>query len=158
MPPRLAPASRTRNRLRLIVGLCALLTLASLCEAAPQPYTGTDYSGTYDCKGQDDHEGPYTGVVTLKLVRAQSTGAYGAYDFKLEVPGYGAYPGQAAGKGNTLAIHFALTDPSTQDYGTGIAELRRVKGPHGLKWAFRKYYYEPAFKGGNFGFEDCVQR
>ena len=96
-------------------------TLIACCaHAAPPPYTGPDFSGTYNCTGEDSHEGPYKGTVTLALVRAQSTGAYGAYEFKLEVPGYGAYPGEAAAHGMEMAIHFANTDPKTKDFGTGI--------------------------------------
>jgi hypothetical protein len=97
---------------------------------------------------------PFTGVVTLELVREQSTGPYGAYRFKLEVPGYGSYPGHAAARGRQMAIHFALTDQSTKDYGTGIAEFSHQGG----KWSFRKYYYEPEYKDGNFGIERCVKR
>ena len=131
-------------------------TLIACCaHAAPPPYTGPDFSGTYDCTGEDSHEGPYKGTVTLALVRAQSTGAYGAYEFKLEVPGYGAYPGEAAAHGMEMAIHFANTDPKTQDFGTGIARFSRSKAGN---WTFHKYYYEPQFKGGNFGTEDCVHR
>ena len=26
------------------------------------------------------------------------------------------------------------------------------------KWSFSKYYFEPKFKGGNFGTERCVQQ
>ena len=100
---------------------CAQLCATTVAHAAPKPYTGPDYSGHYDCKGQDDHEGPYTGEVTLTLVPSQSSGPHGAYRFQLDVPGYGSYPGEAAGKGKVLAIHFALTDPSTHDHGTGIA-------------------------------------
>ena len=86
---------------------------------------------------------------------AQSTGRFGAYDFKLEVPGYGTYPGQAAAEGNKMGIHFALTDQTTKDFGTGIATF--IKNKHG-KWSFTKFYYEPEFKGGNYGTEACVQR
>lgn len=135
----------------------ALTATLALTFAAPAfaDYHGPDYSGLYDCTGQDSQEGPYTGTVTLKLNKPQSTGAYGAYDFKLEVPGYGAYPGEAAGQGAVLAIHFANTDPATHDYGTGIARFsKNAKG----KWRFHKFYYEPEFKGGNHGTEDCVQR
>ncbi|HJV24586.1 MAG TPA: hypothetical protein VJ673_02820 [Aromatoleum sp.] len=122
---------------------------------APIPFKGVDYSGVYDCTGKDSHEGPYTGIVTLELVRAQSNGEYGAYRFKLEVPGSGAYPGHAAAKGKEMGIHFANTDPATKDYGTGFASFAKNKKG---KWAFTKYYYEPEFKGGNFGSEYCVQR
>lgn len=129
--------------------------------AASRPraaFTGPDFSGVYDCKGEDDHEGPYTGTVTLERVASQSIGGHGAYRFLLDVPGYGRYPGHAAAHGMQMAIHFALTDPGTKDYGTGIATFRKVKAAGGGKWSFRKYYYEPEFKGGNCGFEDCVQR
>lgn len=131
--------------------LAALLPVPAL--AAPA-FTGTDYSGIYDCSGDDAHEGKYTGVVTLALDRAQSVGEYGAYSFKLEVPGYGTYLGQAAAHGQQMAVHFALTDQSTRDYGTGIARFSRKNG----KLGFHKYYYEPEFKGGNYGTEDCRRR
>jgi hypothetical protein len=122
---------------------------------AGEPFTGTDYSGVYDCIGQDAKEGEYTGIVTLKLNVKQSSGKYGAYDFKLEVPDYGTYPGQAVSLGKTLAIHFALNDSISKDYGTGIATFAKNKKG---KLTFHKFYYEPEFKGGNNGTEDCVQR
>lgn len=132
----------------------AAVFAANAAFAAPA-YTGPDYSGVYDCTGQDAHEGPYKGTVTMTLVRQQSTGNHGAYAFKLEVPGYGTYLGEAAGEGDKVAMHFALKDQSTKDYGTGIATFSKDK--RGL-WSFSKYYYEPEFKGGNFGTEACVQR
>lgn len=132
-----------------------LLCLACGAAYAHAPFTGEDFSGTYECAGNDSHEGKYTGTVTLDLVRAQSFGKNAAYTFKLEVPGYGSYPGQAAARGREMAIHFALTDTSTKDYGTGIASFSKNKAG---KWSFSKYYYEPEFKGGNYGTETCRQR
>jgi hypothetical protein len=136
-----------------VLMLLAGAMLATSAHAQP-PYTGPDFSGSYACIGNDSKEGPYTGTVTLKLVRAQSSGEYGAYDFNLQVPGYGAYPGEAASHGMRMAIHFANTDPKTKDFGTGIATFARKGG----KWSFHKYYYEPQFKGGNFGTEDCTHQ
>jgi hypothetical protein len=132
-----------------------LLAAFCSCAAAEPAFTGIDFSGSYDCRGQDHQEGPYTGSVTLELVRERSTGPYGAYLFKLEVPGYGAYPGHAAARGRQMAIYFANTDPATRDYGTGIANFSRNKAG---KWTFSKFYHEPEYKGGNFGRETCVQR
>lgn len=138
-----------------ILSFLAALSILSASAYAKQAYTGPDLSGTYNCQGQDSHEGPYTGVVTLALVESQSSGPHGAYRFTLEVPGYGRYPGHAAARGKTMAIHFANTDPSTKDFGTGIASFSRTKAG---KWSFAKYYYEPEFKDGNFGTEVCTQR
>lgn len=138
--------------------LCPLLLVFAACSAnaGNKPsFTGPDFSGMYECKGDDSHEGAYTGTVTLKLVREQSFAKNGAYNFKLEVPGFGAYPGHAAASGNMVAIHFALTDQTTKDYGTGIATFSKSKSG---KWQFTKYYYEPEFKGGNYGTETCSQR
>lgn len=131
-----------------------LLFAGNLALAAPA-FTGPDLSGIYDCTGQDHHEGAYTGVVTIELVRERSTGPNGAYLFKLEVPGYGAYPGHAASRGREMAIYFANVDQATRDYGTGIAHFSRNKAG---KWTFAKFYHEPEFKGGNFGRETCIQR
>jgi hypothetical protein len=136
-----------------IIGLC-LLAIAPMASAKPA-FTGQDFSGVYDCKGDDSHEGKYTGTVTMELVPSQSVNNYGAYKFKLEVPNYGTYSGQAAAHGTHAAMHFALTDQSTKDYGTGIADFKKNKTG---KWSFSKYYYEPEFKGGNYGTEECTLR
>lgn len=143
------------SALLLALGLNAGLH-PTVAGAAPQAaFTGPDFSGTYDCKGQDSHEGPYTSTVTLQRVKEQSTGRFGAYTFRMDVPGYGSYPGHMAADDRHAAIYFALTDPAPKDYGTGIARFSRAKSG---KWQFSKYYYEPEFKGGNFGTESCVQR
>ena len=134
--------------------IAAILLSANNAFAAPA-FTGQDYSGAYDCTGKDAHEGPYTCTVTMTLNRSQSTGNHGAYQFKLEVPGYGTYLGEAAAEGNKVAMHFALQDQTTKDYGTGIATIRKDKAG---RLGFHKYYYEPEFKGGNYGTEDCVLR
>ena len=114
----------------------------------------TDFSGVYTCTGDDAHEGKYSGTVTMKLKPEHSKGSYASYDFKLEVPGYGTYLGHAAANGNVAAMHFALTDQTTKDYGTGIAQFKMDKQG---KLHFHKFYFEPEFKGGNTGLEDCVR-
>lgn len=136
--------------------MAALLLMGTCLNAAAQPgFSGTDYSGVYDCTGDDAHAGKYTGTVTLKLIPAHSRGTYASYDFKLEVPGFGTYLGHAAGHGDQLAMHFALTDQATRDYGTGIAVMRTDgQGQTG----FHKFYYQPEYEGGNTGLEDCMRR
>ena len=138
---------------KLLVILALVLSAAGVPAAPKAPFAGPDFSGTYDCKGDDSHEGAYTSTVTLQLVRDQSIGRHGAYAFRMDVPGFGTYLGHAASNERMLAIHFALTDPLPKDYGTGIARVS--KGPRG-KWQFSKYYYEPEFKGGNHGTETCT--
>ena len=134
--------------------MAVVMLLAGAVQAKPG-FTGQDFSGVYDCTGDDAHEGKYKGTVTLTLNRNQSVGQYGAYDFKLEVPDFGVYLGEAAADGHNMALHFALTDQKTRDYGTGIATVRMNKQG---RLSFRKFYYEPEYKGGNHGTEDCVRR
>ncbi len=121
---------------------------------ADSTFIGEDYSGVYACVGNDGHEGKYTGTVTLTLKPELSFSRYASYDFRLDVPEYGTYLGHAAANGRHVAMHFALTDPSTKDYGTGVAEMKKVKG----HWRFHKFYFEPEYKGGNTGTEDCIQK
>jgi len=136
------------------IALLMLAAVPALAQAKPA-FTGPDYSGVYDCTGDDAHEGKYTGTVTMTLDPAQSVGSHGAYQFKLEVPGFGAYLGQAVSEGDRIAMYFALTDQKTRDYGTGLATVKKDgKG----RTSFHKFYYEPEFKGGNYGTEDCVLR
>ncbi len=132
--------------------ICNLLLLASFNGYAAQA-TVQDFSGVYNCTGDDAHEGKYAGVVTMALKPAHSKGNYASYDFKLEVPGYGSYLGHAAANGNQVAMYFALQDQTTKDYGTGIAEMK--KNANG-QWSFHKFYFEPEFKGGNTGVEECT--
>ncbi|WP_036302964.1 hypothetical protein [Methylotenera sp. L2L1] len=129
-----------------------LLLIVSFSSHAEAVNT-TDFSGVYNCVGDDAHEGKYTGTVTMRLKPEHSKANYASYDFKLEVPEYGTYLGHAAANGHHVAMHFALQDQTTKDYGTGIAEMKKnVKG----QWSFHKFYFEPEFKGGNTGVEDCV--
>ncbi|NLY27256.1 MAG: hypothetical protein GX049_06865 [Alcaligenaceae bacterium] len=117
-------------------------------------FSGPNFSGEYSCEGDDSHDGKYTAKITLQLIPEHSIDDNGAYSFKLESAGYGVYTGFAAAQGTTAAIYFANTDPSTKDYGTGVATFNKNSQD---KWAFKKYYYEPEYKGGNYGFETCTQ-
>lgn len=140
--------------MKKLIWIIAALTVTGYAQAKPA-FTGQDYSGVYDCTGDDAKEGKYKGTVTLTLKPEQSTGQYGAYYFKLEAQGFGVYRGEAAADGDKMAIHFALNQPNTNDVGTGIATFtKNGQGKH----TFHKFYYESAYKGGNYGFEDCVQR
>lgn len=135
------------------------LSLCISCLIAAQVYA-MDMSGVYACTGDDAHEGKYTGTVTMKLRPEHSKGADASYDFQLEVPDYGTYKGHAAVHGMYAAMHFALPIENgeyggkTHDFGTGIAEFKKnAKG----QLSFRKFYFEPAFKGGNTGIEVCTR-
>lgn len=133
----------------------AVFTINTASAAKTSPVAYKDYSGVYTCTGDDAHEGKYTGTVTMTLKPEHSNDSYASYDFKLEVPGYGTYLGHAAANGNHVAMHFALADQSTKDYGTGIAKMtKNAKG----QWTFHKFYFEPEFKGGNTGVEDCTRK
>jgi len=138
--------------MKTLAAVLALFACSNLAYAKPA-FTAPDYSGVYACTGVDAHEGKYTGTVTMQLVPEQSVGDHGAYRFKLEVPGFGVYMGHVVSEGDKLAIHFALKDQATKDYGTGIATIRKEKNG---KWAFKKFYYEPEYKGGNTGTEECA--
>ncbi len=142
--------------MRFMVSFILLLS-SSLGFAAGKtpPFSGPDFTGVYQCTGNDTHEGEYKGKVTIKLKKEHSQAQYGSYDFLLEVPGFGKYPGHMAANGLNAAIYFALENQSTHDFGTGIAQFtKNAKG----QWQFHKFYYEPQFKGGNSGFEDCVKQ
>lgn len=124
------------------------------------PALAEDFSGVYACTGVDSHEGKYTGTVTMKLHPEHSKGQDASYDFELAVPDYGVYKGHAAVHGWQAAMHFALPmqngeyGGNTHDFGTGIAQFK--KNSQG-EITFRKFYFEPAFKGGNTGVENCVR-
>jgi hypothetical protein len=142
--------------MKYLVFILAMLTsFNAVAGKKPPVKTYQDYSGVYACTGDDAHEGKYTGTVTMTLKPEHSRDSYASYDFKLEVPEYGTYLGHAAANGNNVAMHFALQDQATKDYGTGIAKMtKNAKG----QWSFHKFYFEPEFKGGNTGVEDCVKQ
>lgn len=135
----------------IIAAIMPLCAAAATPPAATAPFTGTDYSGVYTCRGEDHHDGKYKGTLTLKMDRMQSTGPYGAYSLTLKVPDYGTYTGEAVSLNKTLALRFALSK-SSDDHGLGIAT---VKTDHRGVVSFRKYYYEPDYKKGNWGMEEC---
>jgi hypothetical protein len=142
-------------KMRFLATVLLVTSVSVTPVAQATPFTGQDFSGVYQCTGDDAHEGKYAGTVTMQLKPEHSRDKYASYDFKLEVPGYGTYLGHAAANGNHVAMHFALKDQSTRDYGTGIATIKKNKQG---KWSFHKFYFEPEFKGGNTGVEDCVKQ
>ena len=60
--------------LRKLVTVIALATTPAWAAQASAPFTGADYSGRYECTGQDKHIGSYKGVVDMALDAKQSTG------------------------------------------------------------------------------------
>ena len=131
------------------------LIASSLSVAAHKipAFTGPDFTGVYQCTGLDMHEGEYKGKVTLKLKKEHSQAQYGSYDFLLEVPGYGKYPGHMAANGLSAAMHFALENQSTHDFGTGISQFSKNAI---WKLQFHKFYFDKQFICGNSCFDDCV--
>ncbi|MFT3930351.1 MAG: hypothetical protein QM709_08660 [Spongiibacteraceae bacterium] len=134
--------------------VAAALFVGSM-QANAGTFTGTDFSGSYDCTGNDQHDGKFKGTITLQLVRAQSNGEYGSYNLTFEAEGFGGYTGYAAAHGTHMALQFANKDLSTKDYGNSIVTFSKTKSD---KWQFESFYYEPEYYGGNFGSETCVMR
>lgn len=139
----------------LIPVLAALAALSA--QAKPAAHTAPDFSGTYDCKGKDEHDGNYKGALVLKLIPEKSFGQYGAYTLTSDVAGLGTYAGYVATQGTHMSMYFGLKEPNSKDYGTGVATFSKGKGKGG-KWTFHLFYFEPEYNGGNFGLEDCVRR
>ncbi|POA18690.1 hypothetical protein C1886_15815 [Pseudomonas sp. FW300-N1A1] len=131
----------------------AFISLPAL--AAHPPFTGTDYTGQYQCTGMDSHIGEYKGTVDIKLNPEQSTGPYGAYRFTLTLADKSFYDGFAAAHEKSMAIYFAYSDPTPKDYGVGIANFK--SGADG-KVSFTKYYYGPEYEGGGHGMETCIRQ
>jgi len=139
--------------IKKILASLAFVSLPAL--AAPPPFTGTDYSGHYQCTGMDSHIGEFKGTVDMKLNPEQSTGPYGAYSFTLTLTDNSLYNGFAAAQETSLAIYFAHTDPALKDYGVGIAQVGTSADG---KVSFTKYYYGPEYEGGGHGMETCTRQ
>lgn len=135
------------------ITLLALISHAAV--AAANTFTGTDFSGSYDCTGTDRHDGNFKGSITLQLVRAQSHDDFAAYNIRFEAEGFGGYNGYAAARGNQMALFFANNDPKTKDFGNSIVSMTKNKNG---KWQLESFYYEPEYFGGNYGSEMCVMR
>jgi hypothetical protein len=125
-----------------------LLLMSSLSYALP------NISGEYNCKGDDSHDGKYTGTVVLTLDSKNTIKQGSGYTFSL-VEGSGSdintYSGFAAFDGKHIAIYFANKDESKKDYGVGVATVTGNK--------FTKFYYEPQYAtSGSTGIEACTKK
>ena len=60
-----------------------------------------------------------------------------------------------SGSAMTIEGGVSLVSKPITIFGTGIANFSKNKAG---KWSFKKFYYEPEFKGGNFGIETCAAR
>lgn len=132
----------------------AMLSMAGLVQADPKPaFTGQNYSGVYDCKGDNDKVGEYEVTIALKINRVSSYGKFGAYNYEMTTVNAVTYIGQAIAEGNMIALSFPLKNGLNVDHSIGIAKM--VKNKQG-RWSFRKHYYEEDNSGGNYGSEYCV--
>lgn len=142
------------KKLFLLLLVIASAALINLAEAKPI-FTGSDYSGVYDCKGSNSKVGDYEVQATLKLNRSISQGAYGVYDFNTETENFLVYRGQAIANGYKLALTFNLIDGLRASFSTGIADVKRMSS---TRWAYTNHYYEPNGSGGDYGTEYCVMK
>ena len=134
--------------------LAAVIVLPVHAGDKVQQAGGADLSGTYDCTGQDAHDGAFKAKVTLARDPKHDKGVFAGYRYRMDVEGFGAYPGSAAADGDRLAITFANENVAKKDYGTAIARVTRANGGVTIE----KYYYQPEYHGGNHGMETCVRR
>ena len=141
--------------MKKILMVSALLAFSSLAQAKPA-FTGINYTGLYECKGENSSIGAYELVVALRLNRVSSHGKFGAYYYETETVNSTIYHGQAVIVGNRMAISFNIRDKKNNvDHSTGLATIKKVGKD---RWSFRKEYFEPDDSGGSYGTEDCVMR
>jgi hypothetical protein len=134
--------------------LIALMSYGRASDVSVKKFSGTDYSGTYLCRGLDAKEREYTAKMQLEIQFRYSQGSYAAYRLSLDIPGQGSFIGHAASESDRMALHFTKTEKDTTEYGTGIAKMKRNKQG---RWTFTNYFYSPEFQNGNMGFETCVR-
>ncbi|WP_460155565.1 hypothetical protein [Pseudomonas sp. S2_H10] len=131
--------------------IVSLALVSAPAWAVQPPFIGVDYSGRYQCTGQDSDIGA---VLDMKLNAEQSTGHHGAYDFTLTLPNNAWFNGFAAANLSTMATYFAHSDPSIKDYGVGIAKIGTTSDG---KISFTQYYYTPEYEGRGHGFQTCIK-
>lgn len=129
--------------------------LATLLAGCVANATAADLGGTYDCSGQDGRDGDFSAVLTLSRNAEHSADGHDSYALTLEVAKGGHYKGAALVRGRTLAMSFALDGTDATDRGVGLGTVSYTRAGQAR---LRKFYFEPEYKGGNHGFEDCTRR
>lgn len=135
--------------------ITACLFGVTLIAQAKPTFTGINFSGTYECKGNNEQVGDYQVTAIFKLNRISSHDKIGAYDFSTDTENAVIYRGQAIANGTKLALSYKYKEGRYIEYSTGIAEMKKI-GRN--RWSFRNIYYEPDDNGGNYGYEDCVMQ
>ncbi len=141
-------------RKKVICFVLACFMFTPFAYAAPQ-FKGTNYSGEYLCKGNNEAVGDYEVMVTLKLNSLNSNGKFGVYDFNTETVNSVIYFGQAVADGNRLSLTFKLSKAPNAEYSTGIGEFKKIGN---RRWGFNHHYYEPDDSGGSYGTEFCAMQ
>ncbi|MFL9609922.1 hypothetical protein ACKF11_07520 [Methylobacillus sp. Pita2] len=141
--------------MKKVIIVSAMLAFSGLAQAKPA-FTGVNYTGLYECKGENSSIGAYDLVVALRLNRVSSHGKFGAYYYETETVNSTVYHGQAVVIGNRMAISFNIRDKKNNvDHSTGLATIKKVGKD---RWSFRKEYFEPDDSGGSYGTEECVMK
>lgn len=143
----------------LLISVASMLVsesiMAETSPEAPPKFTGTNYSGSYLCKGSNLSVGEYEVNVELKLNVYNSHDKIGVYDFTTETENRFVYLGQAVTNGTQMALTFKLKEAKHAEFSTGNAEFKKLPN---RRWSFKNNYYEPDDSGGNYGSETCVMQ
>jgi hypothetical protein len=124
--------------------------------AAEPAFSGTNYSGIYDCQGENQKVGKYKLEVTLKLNLVSSTGRTGIYEYTAETENSVKFYGNAIVRNRQMAASYVLDSSRRKDEPTtGLASIKRDANG---SWSFLNHYFEPDDFGGNYGTETCMMQ
>jgi len=138
----------------ILTSLLITISTIQIAEAKPN-FVGTNYSGTYLCKGNNSKVGDYQVLAKLTLNRAASRGSIGIYDFALETENSFTYKGKAVANANKIAFNLSMSEVSSAEFSTGIANISNNSAG---KFAYTNHYYEVDSNVGTYGKETCVMQ
>ena len=142
-----------KSKKRFLTSLMLIIELLE-CQptfAAPQKFTGKDFSGIYKCKGSNTEVGVYEISASLKLIDQISQNDLGIYSVTLEANDIPIMNGQAIANGKKLALTLNLVGLK-KGYSTGIAS---VKTGQNNNLTYENFYYELLDGKNIIGSEEC---
>jgi hypothetical protein len=142
--------------------LISLLTISlayakPITQAKPDPFNGQDLSGNYMCRGEDHQDGKFSGTLTLKLDQPNSHNKDAGYSMVFSAENDNPlYIGYATTHNDSaMALYFKnINSNKANDFGVASIEIKSNKDNTWLK----ETYYQPSYKGGNYGTKFCTKK
>lgn len=141
------------KKLAYAIFLSSLVAMPAHAKLGKAPMQPSNFSGVYECKGNNDSIGDYTVKVTLKIDTVNSKAGFSNYTYAMQTENGMTYNGYAVIENNQMASSIYMNDKPSAEMSVGVGSIKAIAKN---RFSFTRKYFEPTDNEGTIGLETCM--